>query len=40
LRRRGIDPATVRRYFRREFGMTFQALARARRLAGALAQIR
>jgi AraC family transcriptional regulator of adaptative response/methylated-DNA-[protein]-cysteine methyltransferase len=40
LRGRGIDPATVRRYFRREYGMTFQAFARARRLAGALAQIR
>jgi AraC family transcriptional regulator of adaptative response/methylated-DNA-[protein]-cysteine methyltransferase len=40
LRGRGIDPATVRRYFRREFGMTFQAFARARRLARALARIR
>ena len=40
LRGRGIDPATVRRYFRREYGMTFQAFTRARRLAGALAQIR
>src|SRR5262245_24385160 len=40
LRGRGIDPATARRYFRREYGMTFQALARARRLAGALARIR
>src|SRR5688572_18652586 len=25
LRRRGVDPATVRRYFARRFGMTFQA---------------
>jgi AraC family transcriptional regulator, regulatory protein of adaptative response / methylated-DNA-[protein]-cysteine methyltransferase len=40
LRARGIDPATVRRYFRRHYGMTFQAFARARRLAGALSQIR
>lgn len=37
---RGIDPATVRRYFRRHYGMTFQAYARARRLAGALRGIR
>src|SRR5687767_1138526 len=36
LRGRGIDPATARRYFRRQYGMTFQAFARARRLAGAL----
>ena len=40
LRGRGIDPATARRYFRRQYGMTFQAFARARRLAGALTQIR
>jgi AraC family transcriptional regulator of adaptative response/methylated-DNA-[protein]-cysteine methyltransferase len=40
LRGRGIDPATVRRYFRRQYGMTFQAFTRARRLAGALNQIR
>jgi AraC family transcriptional regulator of adaptative response/methylated-DNA-[protein]-cysteine methyltransferase len=40
LRGRGIDPATARRYFQRQFGMTFQAFARARRLAGALTQIR
>lgn len=40
LRRRGIDPATVRRHFLKEYGMTFQAFARARRLAGALSQIR
>jgi AraC family transcriptional regulator of adaptative response/methylated-DNA-[protein]-cysteine methyltransferase len=40
LRGRGIDPATARRYFRRQYGMTFQAYARARRLAGSLAQIR
>ena len=40
LRGRGIDPATVRRYFLRQYGMTFQAFTRARRLAGALNQIR
>jgi AraC family transcriptional regulator of adaptative response/methylated-DNA-[protein]-cysteine methyltransferase len=40
LRARGIDPATVRRYFLRHYGMTFQAFTRARRLAGALKQIR
>src|SRR3954470_20237624 len=30
LRARGIDPATVRRYFLRQFGMTFQAYTRSR----------
>jgi AraC family transcriptional regulator of adaptative response/methylated-DNA-[protein]-cysteine methyltransferase len=40
LRARGVDPATVRRYFQRRYGMTFQAYARARRLSGALTQIR
>lgn len=40
LRRRAIDPATVRRYFLRHYGMTFQAFARARRLGTALTQIR
>lgn len=29
----GIDPATVRRFFLRQYGMTFQALTRTRRLA-------
>jgi AraC family transcriptional regulator of adaptative response/methylated-DNA-[protein]-cysteine methyltransferase len=40
LASRGIDPATVRRYFQRHYGMTFQAYARARRLVGALDLIR
>jgi AraC family transcriptional regulator of adaptative response/methylated-DNA-[protein]-cysteine methyltransferase len=40
LASRGVDPATVRRYFQRHFGMTFQAYARARRLVGTLQQIR
>ena len=40
LRKRGVDPATVRRYFSRRYGMTFQAFTRARRLSGAFQQIR
>jgi AraC family transcriptional regulator, regulatory protein of adaptative response / methylated-DNA-[protein]-cysteine methyltransferase len=40
LKRWGIDPATVRRYFLRQYGMTFQAYTRARRLSGALHTIR
>lgn len=40
LRRRGIDPARARRYFRRNYGMTFQAYSRARRMGSALEQIR
>src|SRR5207237_1912193 len=40
LAARGIDPATARRYFLRQYGMTFQAFTRARRLAGAFHQIR
>ncbi|MFN8626833.1 MAG: methylated-DNA--[protein]-cysteine S-methyltransferase [Candidatus Binatia bacterium] len=40
LRHQGIDPTTARRYFRRHYGLTFLALARARRLAAALDQIR
>ncbi len=40
LASRGVDPATVRRYFQRHYGMTFQAYTRARRLAGALHGIR
>lgn len=40
LKARGIDPATVRRFFLRHFGTTFQAFARARRLAAALQRIR
>jgi AraC family transcriptional regulator, regulatory protein of adaptative response / methylated-DNA-[protein]-cysteine methyltransferase len=40
LASRGVDPATVRRYFQRRYGMTFHAYARARRLAGTLHQIR
>ncbi|MFO0935614.1 MAG: methylated-DNA--[protein]-cysteine S-methyltransferase [Gemmataceae bacterium] len=40
IRKRGIDPATVRRYFLKRFGMTFQAYARSRRLSGAFSRIR
>ncbi|RPJ40643.1 MAG: bifunctional transcriptional activator/DNA repair protein Ada, partial [Candidatus Latescibacterota bacterium] len=40
LRDRGIDPSTARRHFMKNFGMTFQAYARARRLGAALAEIR
>jgi AraC family transcriptional regulator of adaptative response/methylated-DNA-[protein]-cysteine methyltransferase len=40
LAARGVDPATVRRYFQRRYGMTFQAYTRARRLGGALHLIR
>lgn len=40
LRRRGLEPARVRRHFQREYGMTFHAFRRARRLGGALDAIR
>ncbi len=40
LKGRGIDPGTVRRYFLRRYGMTFQAFTRARRLSAAFNQIR
>lgn len=36
---RGIDPSTARRQFRRYFGMTFHAYARARRMGMALKNI-
>jgi AraC family transcriptional regulator of adaptative response/methylated-DNA-[protein]-cysteine methyltransferase len=40
LRTRGIDPARVRRYFLKHYGMTFHAYCRGRRMGQALAQIR
>jgi AraC family transcriptional regulator of adaptative response/methylated-DNA-[protein]-cysteine methyltransferase len=40
LRTRGVDPGTVRRYFLKQYGMTFQAYTRARRLTGAFTRIR
>lgn len=40
LKARGIDPATVRRHFLRQYGMTFQAFTRARRMSAAFHQLR
>ena len=40
LRERGLEPARVRRYFLQEYGMTFQAYCRARRLGRAFEAIR
>jgi len=40
LRRSGIDPFRVRRYFQSHYGMTFQAYCRARRMGDALNQLR
>lgn len=40
LRARQLDPARVRRWFLDQYGLTFQAYRRARRLSGALAAIR
>ncbi len=40
LRSIGIDPARARRYFKKQYGMTFQAYCRGRRLGKALEQIR
>ena len=40
LRERGMEPAAVRRYFLKAFGMTFQAYCRARRLGAAFSAIR
>src|SRR5262249_29786302 len=40
LRNLGIDPARARRYFRRHYGMTFQAYCRSRRMGKALQQLR
>ncbi|GAB5562613.1 MAG: trifunctional transcriptional activator/DNA repair protein Ada/methylated-DNA--[protein]-cysteine S-methyltransferase [Synoicihabitans sp.] len=39
LASRGIDPSTARRQFRRYYGMTFHAYARARRMGLALKEI-
>ncbi len=39
LSARGIDPSTARRQFRRYYGMTFQAYARARRMGLALREV-
>jgi len=40
LRREGIDPVAARRFFKKAFGLTFQAYARARRLGSAFAAIK
>ena len=40
LRRRGLDPARVRRWFQQSHAMTFHAYPRARRLGRALGRIR
>ena len=40
VRALGIDPARARRYFKRHYGMTFQAYNRARRMGTALTEIR
>jgi AraC family transcriptional regulator of adaptative response/methylated-DNA-[protein]-cysteine methyltransferase len=40
LRARGLTPERVRRWFKREFGMTFHAYSRSRRLGEAIGQIR
>lgn len=39
LRERGLDPATVRRWFKRNHGMTFHAYQRARRVGAALGEL-
>src|SRR5581483_8651445 len=40
VRRLGIDPARARRFFRRHYGMTFQAFCRGKRMGNALQQVR
>jgi AraC family transcriptional regulator of adaptative response/methylated-DNA-[protein]-cysteine methyltransferase len=40
LRAQGLDPAAVRRWFKKTHGMTFQAYCRARRLGDAFAALR
>ncbi|MBN1836975.1 MAG: bifunctional transcriptional activator/DNA repair protein Ada [Spirochaetales bacterium] len=40
LRAQGLEPAAVRRYFQKAYGMSFQAYSRARRLGQAFAAIR
>jgi AraC family transcriptional regulator, regulatory protein of adaptative response / methylated-DNA-[protein]-cysteine methyltransferase len=39
LRARGLDPATLRRWFKQHHGMTFHAYQRARRLASAIGEL-
>jgi AraC family transcriptional regulator of adaptative response/methylated-DNA-[protein]-cysteine methyltransferase len=40
LKRTGIDPYRVRRYFQKHYGMTFQAYCRAQRMGDALTELR
>lgn len=40
LRRRGLEPERVRRWFKREHGMTFHAYLRARKMSAALGEIK
>jgi len=40
LRGAGVDPSRIRRYFQKQFGMTFHAYCRARRMGDALDQLR
>jgi len=40
LRRSGIDPFRIRRYFQEHYGMTFQSYCRAQRMGDALNQLR
>jgi AraC family transcriptional regulator of adaptative response/methylated-DNA-[protein]-cysteine methyltransferase len=40
LKRSGIDPHRVRRYFQKQYGMTFQAYCRSQRLGKSLHQLR
>lgn len=40
VRNAGIDPSRACRYFQKHYGMTFQAYCRARRMGGALDQLR
>lgn len=39
LRQLGVEPSTVRRWFKQHYGMTFQSFARRRRLGAALDQL-
>lgn len=39
LRQLGVEPARLRRFFRKNFGMTFQAFCRRRRMGNALQEI-
>jgi AraC family transcriptional regulator of adaptative response/methylated-DNA-[protein]-cysteine methyltransferase len=40
LQKMGIEPARARRYFKKHYGLTFQAYSRARRMGIALSQVR